>query len=81
MKALTFTVPAIKDLKSVPKKDAKRIVEKLESLAKGEQVDVHKLQGADLYRLRQGNWRAVLAMTDTEITVARVLNRRDAYRS
>jgi mRNA-degrading endonuclease RelE of RelBE toxin-antitoxin system len=64
----------------MPAKDAQAIVAKLESFAEGERQDVVKLQGSDLYRLRHGNWRAILAMDDEAITVAEILNRRDAYR-
>jgi mRNA-degrading endonuclease RelE of RelBE toxin-antitoxin system len=81
MKALAYTRVALKDLKGLPKADAMAIRMKIVSFAAGEPQDVTKLKGLDLYRLRHGDWRALLTVTETEITVARVRHRPEAYRS
>lgn len=81
MKALAYTRVALKDLKNLPKADAMAIRKKIVSFESGEPQDVTKLKGLDLYRLRHGEWRALLTVSETEITVARVRHRREAYRS
>jgi mRNA interferase RelE/StbE len=81
MKTLTYTKTALKDLKRVPKADSEAIRSKLTSFAKDEPQDVTKLKGYDdRYRLRHGDWRALMTVSDTEITVAAIRHRREAYR-
>jgi mRNA interferase RelE/StbE len=72
-----------KDLKTIPKRDLSKILEKIESL----QVDPHpvgseKLTGHERYRIRQGNYRIVYSIQDYELTVwvVKVGHRRDIYR-
>jgi mRNA interferase RelE/StbE len=80
MKSLTYTRTALKDLKAMPRTDSAAIRSKLESFAKGEPQDVTKLQGSDGYRLRHGDWRALMIVDEKEITVAAIRHRREAYR-
>jgi mRNA interferase RelE/StbE len=69
-----------KDLKTIPKRDLSKILEKIESL----QVDPRpagseKLTGHERYRIRQGNYRIVYSIQDYELTVwvVKVGHRRD----
>jgi mRNA interferase RelE/StbE len=80
MKTLNLTRTAIKDLKSIPPRDRQALMAKLESYAAGEPQDVVALKGSNFLRLRHGAWRAIFAETESAITVATVLHRREAYR-
>lgn len=80
LKALTFTNVALKSLRKMPLGDSEALLAKLKSYAAGERQDVVKLQGSDGHRLRHGNWRALLSVTDTEIIVGAIEHRREAYR-
>jgi mRNA interferase RelE/StbE len=80
MKALTYTTAALKTLRKMPAKDSRAMLAKLKSYPAGEQQDIVKLQGADGYRLRLGHWRALMSVTETEITVGAIEHRRDVYR-
>ena len=72
-----------KDMRGIPKKDARRIVAAIKSLAD----DPHppgskKLSGQERYRLRQGNYRILYEIEDDRliVCVVRVRDRRDVYR-
>jgi mRNA interferase RelE/StbE len=72
-----------KDLKKIPKKDVKRIVAAIQSLAKNPRPpQSKKLSGLERYRLRQGNYRILYTIEDDElvICVVKVANRREVYR-
>jgi mRNA interferase RelE/StbE len=79
-KTLTFTNAAAKSLRKMPKGDSQALIAKLRAYAAGERQNVVKLQGADGYRLRHGDWRALLTVTKTEITVGAIAHRREVYR-
>ena len=80
MKTLTFTKAALKTLRKMSTQDSQPLLNKLKRYAAGERQDVVKLQGSEGYRLRHGNWRALLSVTDEEITVGAIEHRREAYR-
>ncbi len=72
-----------KDLDGIPKKDLRKILSRIKSLA----ADPHppgceKLTGQDRYRLRQGRYRIVYAVQNEErtVTVVNVAHRKDIYR-
>ena len=72
-----------KDLKGVPKKDVRRIVSAIQSLADDPRPPgTKKLSGQERYRLRQGNYRILYEIEDDRliVCVVRVGNRRDVYR-
>jgi len=72
---------AIKDLKSIPKTDARRIVERLKLLEENLQGDVRKLtKHTPEYRCRAGNWRVLFEIESEKIIVYRILQRKVAYR-
>ena len=75
---LVLSPRAIKNLKSIPAKDRAAIITKLEIYAETGMGDVIKLVGYPYFRLRHGDWRAILEMTG-EIVVLRILHRREAY--
>ena len=72
-----------KDLNGIPKKDVRRILAVIESLADDPRpTGTKKLSGQERYRLRQGNYRILYEIEDDRliVCVVRVGNRRDVYR-
>ncbi len=80
---LLFKKSVAKDLRSLPKKDIKRLLERVEALA----VDPRgfgskKLSGQQYYRVRQGSYRIVYEIVDDQLIVhvIRIANRAKSYR-
>ena len=72
-----------KDLKKIPKKDVKRILATIRTLAETPgPPQSKKLSGQERYRLRQGNYRILYTIEDDKliICVVKVGDRRDVYR-
>ena len=87
-----FTTIAVADLLAMPARDAGRVVKALDKLSaaantgriaeegKNAGVDITAIVGgANAFRVRVGDWRALLSIVGDQVTVGRVLNRRDAY--
>ncbi len=71
---------AIKDLKNVPKPEAKKIVDKIQDLEGGLAGDIKKLTNfSPEYRLRVGKYRVLFEIEDQEIVIYRVKHRKEAY--
>ena len=81
--SLFFKESVQKDLDGIPKKELRRILSRIKSLA-GEPrpQGCEKLTGQNRYRLRQGRYRIVYAIQDKEraVTVVKVGHRKDIYR-
>lgn len=74
---------AAKELEEIPKRDLKKIVEKIAALADDPRPPgAEKLSAQERYRIRQGDYRIVYAIEDTILTVwvVRVGHRREVYR-
>jgi mRNA interferase RelE/StbE len=72
-----------KDLDLIPKKDLRRILERIERLAmEPRPKGCEKLTGQERYRLRQGRYRIVYSIQDEELTVwvVRIAHRKQIYR-
>lgn len=72
-----------KDLKAIPKKDLKRILDRIAMLAADPRPPgTEKLTGQERYRIRQGLYRIVYSIQDDELTiwVVKVGHRKDVYR-
>jgi len=72
-----------KDFSSIPKKDLKRILSRIEKLANDPRPPgFEKLTGEERYRLRQGRYRIVYSIQADELTiwVVKVGHRKDVYR-
>ena len=74
---------AERDLRQLDSQAARRVAAGLDRYAMTGQGDLIKLAGeGQLYRLRVGDWRVLLAYdhSSRELAVLRVLHRREAYR-
>jgi mRNA interferase RelE/StbE len=80
---LFFKKSVQKDFDSIPKKDLKRILSRIESLSEDPRPKgCEKLTGQERYRLRQGRYRILYSIQDDELTVwvVKVGHRKDIYR-
>jgi len=59
-----------KDFEAIPKKDLKRILERIELLGGNPRLPgCRKLAGQEKYRLRQGQYRILYSIQDEELSV------------
>ncbi len=73
-----------KDLGTIPKNHLQRIMERIGLLAENPRpVGCEKLSGQEKYRIRQGNYRVVYSIQDSQLTiwVVKVGHRREVYRT
>lgn len=80
---LFFKKSVGKDFDAIPKKDLKRILNRIEALAENPRPPgCEKLTGQERYRLRQGQYRIVYSIQDDELTVwvVKVGHRKHIYR-
>ena len=80
---LSFKKSVQKDFDTIPKKDLKRILSRIKTLAENPRPPgCEKLTGQERYRLRQGQYRIVYSIQDDELTVwiVKVGHRKDIYR-
>jgi mRNA interferase RelE/StbE len=79
---LFFKKSVQKDFDTIPKKDLKKILNRIKALAENPcPKGCEKLTGQERYRLRQGRYRIVYSIQDDELTVwvAKVVNRKHIY--
>jgi mRNA interferase RelE/StbE len=72
-----------KDLSVLPKKDLKKVLQKIESLGNDPRPKgCEKLSGQEKYRIRQGRYRIIYSIQDYELTVwiVKVAHRKEVYR-
>jgi len=68
--------PVEKDLRIIPKRDRKKILQRIESLAVSPRPQgCEKLTGQERYRLRHGIYRIAYSIQDGNLTVWIVKNR------
>ena len=74
---------AVKELEVIQLKDRKRLVARIRRLAKEPRPDgCDKLSGQDKNRVRQGHYRVLYSVDDSEpsVTVVKIGHRREVYR-
>ena len=72
-----------KDVRDIPPKDLKRILERMEALRdEPRPANSVKLSGREAYRVRQGDYRIIYEIEDDKqvVVVAKVGHRREIYR-
>jgi mRNA interferase RelE/StbE len=74
---------AVKELDDLPRKDLKRVTEKIKNLAEDPRpVGCEKLSGQERYRVRQGNYRIIYEIEDIIriVRIAKIGHRKEIYR-
>lgn len=82
MKQITYTKQAIKTLSKMPANASRNIRAKIAVYAETPEAlsgNVKKLQGADGYRLRVGDWRVIFNEDAQVVAVLKVAPRGGAY--
>ena len=72
-----------KDFRTIPQKDIKKILQRIELLTKEPRPHgCEKLTGQERYRLRQGRYRILYSIQDNELSIwiVKVGHRQDIYR-
>jgi mRNA interferase RelE/StbE len=79
---LVFSRNADKNLASLDKQTAVRIIEKIESCKETPHHILEKLVGTDYWKLRAGDYRALIKIEEKEkrITVMKVGHRKNVYK-
>ena len=80
---IAYTSTALSDLKKIPKKDQKRILDKLDRAVslKNPLSQARPLTGhPEFYRFRIGPWRVIVEPRDTQLVVHIIDDRKDVYR-
>jgi len=78
-----FKQSVAKDLRQIPKKDVARILKCIEALrTEPRPPGVEKLSGQEKYRIRQGDYRILYEIRNSEliVVVVKIGHRRDVYR-
>jgi len=78
-----FKTSVEKDVRTIPKKDLRKILQRIATLARNPRPEGHeKLTGQERYRIRQGRYRIVYSIQDEVLTVwiVKVGHRKDVYR-
>lgn len=74
---------AAKELETLPRKERKRLVARIQQLALDPRSPgCEKLSGQERYRARQGDYRVLYSIDDAEpaVVVVKIRHRRDVYR-
>ncbi len=72
------------ELAEIPRKDLEKIVRRIRALGQNPRPSgCRKLSGEDRYRLRQGDYRIVYAVDDSQriVKIYKIGNRREIYRT
>ena len=80
---ITIKKSAAKELEDIPKKDLRKIVKRIQSLAQNPRPPgSQKLSGKGRYRVRQGDYRIVYSTKDKNsiIDIVKIGHRREIYR-
>ncbi|MHA1677552.1 MAG: type II toxin-antitoxin system RelE family toxin [Promethearchaeota archaeon] len=64
-----WTDTSLRELEKLTKKQAKRIIDKVESVASDPFRFVKKLRGFDLYRLRIGDYRVIMSIERCKLVI------------
>jgi len=81
--ALLIPLRVEKQLEVMPRADRMRLMERLKGIAvepDHQHPNVRPLVGRPgVFRVRQGDWRALFRIEDPDVVVIRVAHRREAY--
>ena len=80
---ITIKKSAAKELEDIPKKELRKIIKRIQSLAQNPRAQrSQKLSGKEQYRVRQGDYRIVYSIEDKDRTIGivKIGHRREIYR-
>jgi len=80
---LVFRNSVARDFRPIPKKDVTRILRRIEALRDDPRpAGSEKLSGQERYRIRQGRYRILYEVIDTQlvVTVVKIGHRKNVYR-
>ncbi len=83
---MTLIIPprVYKQIAAMPKADARRLMERLTKIAEAPDAPHSSMTAlvgeSGVFRVRQGDWRAVLSIEDGDVILDRVAHRREVYR-
>ena len=77
---VAFKPKSLRDCKNIPRKDLRRIFEKIETMQNNLEGDVRRLTNfTPEYRLRAGNYRVLFEIENDTIVIYRICHRKEAY--
>ncbi len=75
-----FKPKSLRDCNKIPKKDLRRIFEKIEMMQNNLEGDVRRLTNfTPEYRLRVGNYRVLFEIENATIVIYRIRHRKEVY--
>jgi len=80
---LLFKKSVAKDLRSLPGKDVRKILQRIDTLADDPRAPgSKKLSAQEIYRIRQGSYRIIYEILDDQVVVhvVKVAHRSQSYR-
>jgi len=80
---LSFKKSVARDLRALPRRDVRRILERIEALRSDPRpANCEKLSGQERYRVRQGVYRVIYEVVDERliIIVIKIAHRKRVYR-
>jgi mRNA interferase RelE/StbE len=81
--SIIFTKSSVRELGDIPRKDAQRILRRTSELAENPRpMGCEKLSGRPLYRIRQGDYRIIYFVNDSNriVDIIKIGHRREIYR-
>ena len=81
---ITIKKSAVKELEDIPKKDLRKVVKRIQSLAQNPRLPgCQKLSGQNCFRIRQGDYRIVYSIKDQEhvVDIVKIGHRGEISRS
>ena len=81
--SIIFTKSSARELGGIPRKDVQRILRRTSELAVNPRpMGYEKLPGQPLYRIRQGDYRIIYCIDDTNriVDIIKIGHRREIYR-
>ncbi len=79
---IQYKKSVFKDLKRLPKSEAKKILNKIDTELKSQANTFPVLKGQfqGLRRLRVGNYRVIFVILDKDVIILRIYHRKDVYK-
>jgi mRNA interferase RelE/StbE len=80
---ITIKKSAVKELEDIPKKELRKIVKRIQSLALNPRPQgCQKLSSQNRLRIRQGDYRVVYSVDDKDciVNIVKIGHRREIYR-